>query len=344
MKMLIRTIVLASLLSLCAGTPLFAQTHTLQVRKTGDGSGMVRDCHSAAECLGEQIACGTQCLAVFLDGESVLLKAIPDDGSVFGGWLVNGEPPVSQDIQMTQDVTVIVTFATQADTQPPVVTLNVDRDTLRPGETVAITTTAADNVGVTEFHLTVNGEEIAAAPGSTTYAPTAAGVYAIIAEARDAAGNRGTASRQLSVRGETMTVSLFEGVDMERGVSHRDLNTVTLMPGEMNAVRTIVLPQHVELFAFAPEADLYFSYRDRAIIIVPTTSAAIAVLQHTPYESVTIASLDSAAFSSDAAGRVVTPADTVLINTAEGGYAKLGHLQTNAEEWTLQFSYAMLTP
>ena len=344
MKMLIRTIVLASLLSLCAGTPLFAQTHTLQVQKTGDGSGSVRDCQSAADCPGEQIACGSRGLSVYLDGESVLLKAIPDDGSVFGGWLVNGEPPASQDIQMTQDVTVSVTFTRQADTQPPVVTLNIDRDALRPGETVVITTTAADNVGVTEFHLTVNGSEIAIAPGSVTYTPTEVGVSTVTVVAQDAAGHTATATRQLYVRGDTMIVSLFEGVDVERGVNHRDLNTVTLTPGDMRAVRTVVLPQNAELFAFAPEADIYFSYRDRAIVVIPTASAAIAVLQHTPYESVTIASLDSAALSSDAAGRVITPADTVLINTAEGGYAKIGHLQANATEWTLQFSYALLTP
>lgn len=106
-----------SLLGMLAGQPAFAQTHALQVRKAGDGSGSVRDCRAAGECFGEQIACGAACLAEFLDGASVLLNAVPDDGSAFGGWLVNGEPPTSNDIQMTQDVTVTATFTRCA---PPI--------------------------------------------------------------------------------------------------------------------------------------------------------------------------------------------------------------------------------
>lgn len=344
MNLAMKTMALAGVFCLCAATPLFAQTHALQVRKAGDGSGSVRDCRAAGECFGEQIACGATCLAEVLDGASVLLNAVPDDGSAFGGWLVNGEPPASQDLQMTQDVTVTATFIKQADAQPPVVTVNIDRESLPLGGVVTISTTATDNVGVTEFHLTVNGSEIAAAPGRAIYTPTAVGQYLIAATAHDAAGNTTTATQRLYVRGEVMTVSFFEAVDIERGVSYRDLNNVALAPGDMNAVRTVILPPESNLFAFSPDADGFFSFRDRAVMLVPIAPAALAVLRNTPYETVTASALDSAALSSDAAGVSVASTDTVVIKTAEGGYAKLGHLQANPAEWTLQFSHAMLTP
>lgn len=328
---------------MCRNAAVRADAHASSA-EAGDGSGSVRDCRAAGDCSGEQIACGDTCLAEVLDGASVLLNAVPDDGSAFGGWLVNGEPPASQDLQMTQDVTVTATFIKQADAQPPVVTVNIDRESLPLGGAVTISTTAADNTGVTEFHLTVNGSEIAAAPGRAIYTPTAVGEYLIAAAAQDAAGNTTTATQRLYVRGEVMTVSLFEAVDLECGVSSRDLNNVALTPGDMNAVRTVILPPESNLFAFSPDADGFFSYRDRAIMLVPIAPAALAVLRNTPYETVTAAALDSAEFSSDAAGAVITAADTALLKTAEGGYAKLGNIQINSAEWTLQCAFALLTP
>ncbi len=321
-----------------------AQTHTLQVEKTGDGSGRVRDCQSADTCFGEQIDCGEQCLAVFFDNESVLLKALPDENSLFAGWLVNNQAPVSQDIEMTQDVTVTVTFVRKTDLDPPIVTVNLDQDALLLGESVMITTTAADNTGVVEFQLAVNGEHIADTPGSVSYTPTEIGAYFVTAVASDASGNTAEAVMTGYVRGDMMTVPLFEGVDMERGLSHRDINTLIFMPGDMNAVRTILLPPGPEPFAFPPEADCYFTYREREIVIVPTASAAIAVLQDTAYDTVDASAISSAAFINEPAGVIMTTADTVLIKTTEENYAKIGNFQINGTEWTIQFSSAFLSP
>ncbi len=161
----------ASILCLVFVSGVSAQTHTLTVETQGDGSGIVRDCHSASECPGERIDCG-----LFLDGESVLLKALPDKRSAFEGWLVNGETSVSQDLEMTQDVVVTVVFTRKIDREPPVVTLHLDREYVLPGESVMMTTTAADNVGIATFELRVNGEGIATAPGSATYTLPAVGV------------------------------------------------------------------------------------------------------------------------------------------------------------------------
>ncbi len=344
MPTFLKTYLSVSLIALVVGQTAFAQTHTLQVQITGDGRGVVRDCQAAERCAGDRIACGAQCLALFRDGETVLLKALPDADAAFGGWLVNGAAPASQEIQMTQDVIVTVTFTRQADVEPPVVTVRVDREDLRLGDALSITTTAADNRQVTEFQVTVNGVAIATTPGIATYTPTVSGVSTVTAGARDAAGHTTTATQHVWVRGDSMTAALFEGVDVERGVSHRDLDNVTLLPGDMNAIRTIVLPSDTELFAFPPAADFWFSYRDRAIVMVPTPAAALAVLPNTPYETVTAAALAGATCVSDLAGVVVGPADTVLVKTAEGGWAKVGQLQTNAAAWTIQFACAMLTP
>lgn len=54
MNLAMKTMALAGVFCLCAATPLFAQTRALQVRKAGSGS--VRDCRSADDCSGEQIA------------------------------------------------------------------------------------------------------------------------------------------------------------------------------------------------------------------------------------------------------------------------------------------------
>ncbi len=320
----------ASILCLVFVSGVSAQTHTLTVETQGDGSGIVRDCHSASECPGERIDCG-----LFLDGESVLLKALPDKRSAFEGWLVNGETSVSQDLEMTQDVVVTVVFTRKIDREPPVVTLHLDREYVLPGESVMMTTTAADNVGIATFELRVNGEGIATAPGSATYTLPAVGAYEITATAKDAEGNSATATRWCYARGDAMTVSLFEGVDVERGISHRDVNYVVLTPGDMDAVRTIVRPPEADAFAFPAEADFFFSYRDRQLMFVPTNAVEIAVLKHTPYETVSAETLSDAMFLRHGDGVVVEPTDTVLLKTAEHGYAKAGAFHTNAVEWTI---------
>ena len=59
---------------------------TLEVSKTGPGSGTVTSSPSG-------IACGAACSAAFLAGSSVLLAAKPSFGSEFGGW--SGDPDCS---------------------------------------------------------------------------------------------------------------------------------------------------------------------------------------------------------------------------------------------------------
>ena len=67
-----------------ANAQLVAQTqYTVTVTLAGSGSGSV---------VGSGIDCGTVCTSEYQEGTVLHLKAIPDEGSVFSAWLVNGEP------------------------------------------------------------------------------------------------------------------------------------------------------------------------------------------------------------------------------------------------------------
>ena len=117
MKRLLAVFGLSVFASGLSVTPCIAQMRALRVEMTGTGTGAVHDCRAADDCSGGRIVCGTQCMALYADGASVLLKAMPDADSAFSGWLVNGEPPTSNDLQMTQDVTVTAMFTRCA---PPI--------------------------------------------------------------------------------------------------------------------------------------------------------------------------------------------------------------------------------
>ena len=90
------------------------KSFTVSIAKTGGGSGTVKDCTSSTECPGERIDCGDDCLEFYVEGESVLLKAIPDPDSAFESWLVDGSTP-SGPIFVTGDLTITASFTKTAD-------------------------------------------------------------------------------------------------------------------------------------------------------------------------------------------------------------------------------------
>lgn len=92
------------------------KSFTLSVELAGPGSGTVKDCSADDTCAGERINCGEDCLAFYTEGESVLLRAFPKPESSFGGWLINGAPPIGGAIYMTRDVVVTATFTGKIDT------------------------------------------------------------------------------------------------------------------------------------------------------------------------------------------------------------------------------------
>jgi hypothetical protein len=92
-------------------------THTLNISKSGNGSGTVTSVPAS-------IACGTTCSATFTDGITVSLIAQPDTGFAFAGWsgacsgtgtcavIMNGDKSVSANFIETPKYLVKVTKPT----------------------------------------------------------------------------------------------------------------------------------------------------------------------------------------------------------------------------------------
>jgi hypothetical protein len=64
-------------------TATFTPVHTLIIEKAGAGTGTV---------IADGIDCGVTCENTYDNGTGLMLKAIPDAGSTFIGWEVNGVP------------------------------------------------------------------------------------------------------------------------------------------------------------------------------------------------------------------------------------------------------------
>ena len=92
------------------------------------------------------------------------------------------------------------TLSVRSDTIAPVVTLLVQPQEINLGDPVAIRFTATDNVAVVSHALTINGVVVPLdANGFALYAIDRAGLYVLIAKARDAAGNEGSETKTLLV-------------------------------------------------------------------------------------------------------------------------------------------------
>jgi len=108
----------------------------------------------------------------------------------------------------TQSVTVTATAV--ADTVAPSVGMTATSSSIVVGQTTTLTATATDNVGVTS--LAIKDNSGATVGGSSyTFAPSAPGSYTFTAEARDAAGNVGTASIVITVSAATASATSVSG-------------------------------------------------------------------------------------------------------------------------------------
>lgn len=92
------------------------------------------------------------------------------------------------------------TLTVAADTAAPQVDLFVSESPANLGDAITVVVSASDNVGVTGLTLTNNGVPVPLdAAGRAIITPNAAGQFALIATARDAAGNVGSANENLLV-------------------------------------------------------------------------------------------------------------------------------------------------
>ena len=234
------------------------------------------------------------------------------------------------------------TTIAQTDVVPPVITLHVTPETIILGQSVTITTSATDNIGVTDFHLTVNGTEIATTPGTATYTPSAAGTSSVAASAKDAAGNSEAETMFFWVTGATATIPLYEGFDAEHGISDVDATVVTFTSGSMIVTDSIPYPPGMtQLFTFHEATDLHFEAANGLRLFLEPGVKGI-LLKDTRYDSVTADSLAGLTLGTWAGGTAISATDTVVFLTAEGRYFKFAYVAMNAAAWTVEAQYAEL--
>ncbi|QLE59915.1 hypothetical protein FD725_30895 (plasmid) [Nostoc sp. TCL26-01] len=93
------------------------------------------------------------------------------------------------------------------DTQAPIINLGNNGNLFKPGDTLKLQVSATDNVGVESLNLTFNSSPLVLNPGqfiagniqTATVTLNQSGVFDILAQAKDAAGNIGTKSLQVRV-------------------------------------------------------------------------------------------------------------------------------------------------
>lgn len=91
------------------------------------------------------------------------------------------------------------TYEQPEDTTPPEVSLSVSKTVAELGEEFYVEASATDDYGITEFHIYVNGQELASSFGRFGYTPEEAGEYEVTVEAEDIGGNVGKAAKTVSV-------------------------------------------------------------------------------------------------------------------------------------------------
>ena len=91
------------------------------------------------------------------------------------------------------------TYEQPEDTTPPEVSLSVSKTVAELGEEFYVEASATDDYGITEFHIYVNGQELAGSFGRFGYTPEEAGEYEVTVEAEDIGGNVGKAAKTVSV-------------------------------------------------------------------------------------------------------------------------------------------------
>lgn len=251
------------------------------------------------------------------------------------------------------------TFTTvaQTDTVPPVVTLSVTPDTIVLGQSVTITTTATDNVGVTEFHLTVNGTEIATAPGTATYTPSAVGTYSALATTKDAAGNEGATTKTCLVNEAppsiTTAIKYYEGFDPLNGVVERDRTVLVFTPQTTTDMTDIPNIPGIERFVtFSDAVAFHVEFHKTAessILFVTEPNVQAALLTGIAFETLSAQQVKTLAFGEWPNGHAVSSDHVVALSfteTANGTptYFKIGHFQTNLATMTITFTYQELIP
>jgi Divergent InlB B-repeat domain/Glucodextranase, domain B len=211
-------IVLAAILSGCPTTPKTGTdnpntntgtggtitTFKLTVTKSGEGS-----------VQGSGMDCGSTCSIDITKDDNVLLTATPGAGSSFSGWSGACSGTENCAVTMTTDRTVFANFksdsggGTTTDTTKPTVTVSspATNQTVT-GPNLTVTGTANDNNAVTSLEYSLNNAprvSITPAQNYSFQVTLAAGSNTINVYAKDAAGNEGVSSLNVTYNAPDIT-------------------------------------------------------------------------------------------------------------------------------------------
>ncbi|WP_028520755.1 RHS repeat-associated core domain-containing protein [Ruminococcus flavefaciens] len=232
-------------------------------------------------------------LSYTLNGEPV---TVPDDGILpidtsaekeyvlaAEGITVNGKK-----LNVSAKIRVV-----EADNEKPVVSISFDKEKYIEGDTAVITVSAADNIGVEQLTVLLNGIEIQPdSSGKYTVSDLKWGEYIVTANAYDEAGNKGTASEKFIAKDIMSPAVVLEIEKKVVYVGSDDLIKVTATDnsGQVSIVLTIngkeVPLSEDGTFVFTPESA--GTYDVKALATDPSGNPRDAALTITAIEPDTI--------------------------------------------------------
>ena len=174
----------------------------LSVSKVGSGFGKVTSDPTGIDC-------GSTCIASFASNSSVNLTATASSGSTFEGWggACTGTGACTVTIDGSKSVT-----ATFNDTTAPIVAITSPSNNASVSSaSMIVNGTTSDGSGVTNVQYTINGGTRQAVTGTTAWnfgTTLNSGNNTIIVFARDAAGNEGTATLNLTYTPPAVSLSV----------------------------------------------------------------------------------------------------------------------------------------
>jgi|GEM_PF-919342 YD repeat-containing protein len=181
----------------------------------------------------------------------------------------------------------------EADNEKPVVSISFDKEKYIEGDTAVITVSAADNIGVEQLTVLLNGIEIQPdSSGKYMVSDLKWGEYIVTANAYDEAGNKGTASEKFIAKDIMSPAVVLEIEKKVVYVGSDDLIKVTATDnsGQVSIVLTIngkeVPLSEDGTFVFTPESA--GTYDVKALATDPSGNPRDAALTITAIEPDTI--------------------------------------------------------
>ena len=124
----------------------------------------------------------------------------------------------------------------------------------------------------------------------------------------------------------TANVSLYQGVDLESGMTELDPTVLTLIFGDAG-VEIVLEPDIENPFDFSDSVDFHFEYHNAdSMLLALHDGIQAAIFADTDFDLITAAMLAEIEFQPNLSEFALDAGATVVLLTAEGSYMKLGNL------------------